>query len=171
MKPKLPHHPRTMRRAESEVTSPAHLERILDAAPVLFLGLKDTPAPCVIPVCFGWEKDTLFVHSALTGAKMDLLRADPVVGFSLCTDVTVVPGAAACTFSVQAQSIVGTGRARILTDDKERAQGLEIIMRHYDRGSKAPVFVPGSFSRTCVIAIAVLSLRGRQLGRPGRIQA
>jgi len=166
MKPKHPQPARAMRRAESEITSPAQLDRILDTVPVLFLGLKDTPAPYVVPVCFGWEEDVLFVHSALTGAKMDLLRAEPVVGFSLCTDVTVVPGAAACNFSVRAMSIVGTGRARILTDDNERAHALAIILRHYERSGEAPVFGAGSLSRTCVIAITVLSLRGRQLGQP-----
>jgi nitroimidazol reductase NimA-like FMN-containing flavoprotein (pyridoxamine 5'-phosphate oxidase superfamily) len=173
-----PESPRPMRRAESEITAPAQLEKILTQARVLFLSLRDAQAPYVVPVCFGWEKDTLYVHSALTGAKIDLIRADPSVGFSACTEITLTPGATACNFSLQAESIAGTGRARILADDKERTRGLDLIMRHYSEGDsiEAPVYgVPaervspygiGPLSRTCVIAITILTLRGRRLGKP-----
>jgi hypothetical protein len=121
-----------------------------------------------VPVCFGCENDTLYVHSALSGTKIDLIRADPVVGFSACTDMILIPGATACDFSLRAKSVAGTGRARILADDKERARGLDLIMRHYTEGggAEAPVYRAGSLSRTCVIAIDIESLRGRLLGRP-----
>jgi nitroimidazol reductase NimA-like FMN-containing flavoprotein (pyridoxamine 5'-phosphate oxidase superfamily) len=185
-----PEPPRPMRRAESEITARAQLEEVLRKAKVLFLSLRDAQAPYVVPVCFGWEGDTLYVHSALSGTKIDLIRADPAVGFSACTDIILKRGATACDFSLQAQSVAGTGRARILADDKERARGLDLIMRHYSEGdsAEAPVYgVPaervrpsgrartralaygaGSLSRTCVIAITIESLRGRQLGRRTR---
>jgi nitroimidazol reductase NimA-like FMN-containing flavoprotein (pyridoxamine 5'-phosphate oxidase superfamily) len=156
-----------MRRAESEISVRLQLEEILRKARVLFLGLKDAQAPYVVPVCFGWEKDTLYVHSALTGAKIDLIRADPAVGFSTCTEMILTPGATACNFSLQAQSVMGTGQAHILVDDKERTRGLDLIMRHYSEGdcAEAPVYGISSLSRTCVIAITIETLRGRQLGR------
>jgi nitroimidazol reductase NimA-like FMN-containing flavoprotein (pyridoxamine 5'-phosphate oxidase superfamily) len=157
-----------MRRAESEITARAQLEEILRKAKVLFLSLRDARAPYVVPVCFGWEGDTLYVHSALSGTKIDLIRADPAVGFSACTDIILKQGATACDFSLQAQSVAGTGRARILADDKERARGLDLIMRHYSEGDSAEAPVYGSLSRTCVIAITIESLRGRQLGRRTR---
>lgn len=157
-----------MRRPETEITNLAQLGKILRTARVLFLCLKDAQAPYVVPVCFGWEEGTLYVHSALTGTKIDLIRADPFVGFSACTEMTLTPGATACNFGVQAESIAGTGRARILIDDKERTQGLDIIMRQYSEKAEAAVFAAGSLSRTCIIAITVLTLRGRQLGRPAQ---
>jgi uncharacterized protein len=159
---------RPMRRPRTEITVGAQLEDILREARVLFLSLRDARAPYVVPVCFGWEKDTLYVHSALSGTKIDLLRADPAVGFSACTDMTLVPGATACDFSLQAESISGTGRARILAEQKERVHGLDLIMRHYAESADAPVFSPGSLSRTCVIAITIETLRGRRLGRGTR---
>jgi nitroimidazol reductase NimA-like FMN-containing flavoprotein (pyridoxamine 5'-phosphate oxidase superfamily) len=163
-----PENLRAMRRPETEITDPAELERILSAVRVLFLCLNDAQAPYVIPVCFGWDKGMLYVHSALTGTKIDLIRVDPFVGFSACAEMTLTPGSTACNFSVQAESIAGTGRARILIDDKERTRGLDLIMRHYSENAEAPVFGVGSLSRTCVIAITILTLRGRQLGRPAR---
>jgi len=168
MQPNHLEKPRHMRRPDTEITARTQLEYVLRKARVLFLCMNDAKAPYIVPVCFGWEKDTLYVHSALSGTKIDLLRADPAVGFSACTDMTLVPGATACNFSLRAESVAGTGRGRILADEKERAHGLDLIMQHYNDGKKTPVFAPGSLARTCVIAITILTLRGRQLGRPAR---
>jgi nitroimidazol reductase NimA-like FMN-containing flavoprotein (pyridoxamine 5'-phosphate oxidase superfamily) len=173
---------RGMRRPDSEITLRAELDAVLRKARVLFLSLQDAPAPYVVPVCFGFEADTLYVHSALSGTKIDLIRADPAVGFSACTDMVLIPGAAACDFSLSAQSVAGTGRARILEEGAERAGGLDLIMRHYTQGGAAdtPVervrpsgrartrvlsYRPGALSRTCVISISIETIRGRRLGR------
>ena len=175
---------RPMRQAEREITDPGSLERILHEAKVLFLALRDFPAPYVLPVCFGHDpanppgtaahgnppgtaaRGTLYVHCAPTGAKIDLLRADPAVGFSACTDMTVRPGAAACDFSCRSESVVGTGRARVVETEEERIRGLDAIMRHYAEAqvSAAPVYRPGSLSRTSVIAVDIDSLRGKRIG-------
>lgn len=159
---------RPMRRAEREIVDRAALDAILESARILFLALRDEPAPYVLPVCFGLEKDTLYVHSALAGAKIDLLRRHSVVGFSACTDMRVAAGSSACDFSAAAQSVVGTGRARIVEDEEERVRGLDAIMRHYADGpfGKA-AYRPGPLSRTCVIAIRIDTVRGKSTGEPG----
>ena len=155
-----------MRRAAREITEPAALDEILREARVLFLAIHDGPAPYVFPVCFAHDQGTLYVHSALAGTKMDLLAANPVVGFSACTDLQVVPGAAACDFGARARSVVGTGRAGIVEDPVLRARALDAIMRHYAAGPAAeePVYKPDTLARTCVIAIRVSSLRGKRTG-------
>jgi nitroimidazol reductase NimA-like FMN-containing flavoprotein (pyridoxamine 5'-phosphate oxidase superfamily) len=157
-----------MRRSEREIFDRAHLDEILRKAMVLFLCLRDTRAPYVVPVCFGYENRTLFVHSARSGTKIDILRAHPLVGFSACTDMMVIPGPTACDFTMRAESVAGTGRARILVDDAERARGLDLIMRHYAAGAgdEPPFYRPGPLSRTCVIAIGIESLHGKRLGEP-----
>jgi uncharacterized protein len=151
-----------MRRSGREVVDRAALDDILGSARILFLAMRDEPAPYVIPVCFGIEPDTLYVHSALAGTKLDLIRRDPVVGFSACTDMTVTPGSAACDYSSAARSVVGTGRARIVEDPEERIRGLDSIMRHYADGSFGKdSYRPGSLSRTCVIAVRIDTMRGK----------
>jgi nitroimidazol reductase NimA-like FMN-containing flavoprotein (pyridoxamine 5'-phosphate oxidase superfamily) len=153
-----------MRRPEKEVTDRASLEEILRSSPVLSLALRDQPAPYVVPVCFGQEGDTLYVHSALAGTKIDLLQADPVVGFCACSPVTITPGKTACSSTASGSSVVGTGRARVVTDEAERRRGLDALMRHYpaEDGGK-PVYRPESFSRTCVIAIHIDTMHGKRV--------
>ena len=156
---------RPMRRAEREVVDRASLDEILQKAPVLALALRADPAPYVVPVCFGFDAGTLYVHGALAGAKIDLLRADPVVGFCAWTGPAIREGGSACDFSMSARSVVGTGRARILEDPEECRFGLDAIMRHYAPGATGtPVYRPQSLSRTAVIAVRIDTLRGKQLG-------
>jgi nitroimidazol reductase NimA-like FMN-containing flavoprotein (pyridoxamine 5'-phosphate oxidase superfamily) len=157
---------RSMRRAEREITDRAALDEILKTARILYLALRDEPAPYVIPVCFGVDGGTLYVHSALAGTKIDLLRLHPVVGFSACTEMTVTPGARACDWSSSARSVIGTGRARIVETEAERIRGLDSIMRHYVEESEVrPSYGKGVLSRTCVIAVTIDTLRGKETGR------
>ena len=157
---------RPMRRAEREITDPALLSELLEKATVLFLALQDSPAPYVVPVCFGHENGTLYVHSAVAGTKIELLRANPLLGFSACTDMTVIPGRSACDFTSRAHSVIGTGHGRIVESGEERMHGLDVIMRHYSTGpvAAAPVYGSDSLARTCVLAISILSLRGKKTG-------
>jgi uncharacterized protein len=152
-----------MRRAAKEITDPAELGAILDEAALLFVSFHDEPAPYVLPLCFGRIGGTLYAHSALEGAKMDLLRARPEVGFSAVAGMALETGATACAYGCAGRSVCGRGAVRVVEDPDERIRGLEAIMRHYDE--RAPVdFAPGTLSRTCVLAINADSLRGKRVG-------
>lgn len=147
------------------ITDRAALDGILRAAPILYLALNADPAPYVVPVCFGVEEDRLYIHGAAAGMKIDLIRANPFVGFSACTDVVIRAGADACSSTASGTSVAGTGRARIVEDREERIRGLDAIMRHYHLEAGAPpLYRPQSFSRTCVIAIHIATLQGKRTG-------
>ena len=151
-----------MRRSDRAVTDKKEIEGILARAQVLYLGISDEDAPYTIPVCFGCEEDTLYVHSAPAGAKIDLMRTDPRVGFAAHADLAIAAGETACDFTASAASVVGRGTARIVEDAKERIRGLNAIMRHY--GAAQPTYRQESLARTCVIAIDIDSIRGKRVG-------
>jgi uncharacterized protein len=153
-----------MRRVERQITDPALLDEVFEKAQVLFLSLHDEPAPYVVPVSFGHAEDTLYVHGAMEGAKITLLRRNPRVGFSATTEPGIAPAATPCAFGIRGASVVGTGTARIVEDPAERARGLDAIMRHYAPGAVAGDYAPGVFSRTAVIAIAIETLCGKRFG-------
>jgi hypothetical protein len=156
---------RPLRRAEREITDPGELDAVLREARVLYLAFHDEPAPYVVPVCFGNEDGVLYVHSAREGTKVDLLRANPLVGFSASTDMEVVSAGTPCAFSCRARSVAGTARARIVEEEPERLRGLGAIMRHYTPGGAGalpdPAYKPGSLSRTSVLALHIRTMRGK----------
>jgi hypothetical protein len=161
-----------MRRAERELTDRAEIDAILDGAPVLYVTMKDEPAPYVVPLCFGREEDTLYVHSAIEGTKIELLKKNPRVGFCVATEMTVVPGTTACAWGAHAKSVAGTATARIVESDEERRRGLDAIMRHYagaaadsaDSATGGYSYAPGPLARTCVIAFRVDKRRAKSTG-------
>jgi hypothetical protein len=152
-----------MRRAQREVTAPDELRAILAEATVLFLSFHDEPAPYVIPVCFGQIGDTLYVHGAAQGTKMDLLAARPEVGFSAATQMVLRSGEMACDYGCRAQSVVGTGTVRVVDSAEERARGFDSIMGHYVAEADKLTYKPGTRERTCLLAIHIESLRGKRI--------
>jgi len=84
------------------------------------------------------------------------------VGFSAHADYALVRGDAACDCGVRASSVAGTGVARLVTDEREKLRGLDAIMRHYGEGR--PAYRQETLARTCLIAIAVRTVRGKRLG-------
>ncbi len=156
---------RLMRRAERNVTDIEEITRILDQCTVIFLSFHDTPSPYVVPLFFGHEPGRLYLHSAAAGTKLDLLRADPRVGFSAVAAAQIVEGKTACGFTARAQSVAGAGTARIVADETEKRHGLDLIMRHYAPRSAAEGFSykPASLSRTVVMAVEIQVMTAKKI--------
>jgi len=156
---------RVMRRRNRQVTDPQDIARILELSTVIFVALHDEPAPYVVPLFFGHEPGKLYVHSALMGTKIELLRSDPRIGFSTVAEARIVDGKDACDFTARAESVAGTGAARIVDDEKEKMHGLDLIMRHYapNRSANDFRYRPETLSRTCVIAIDVEQMTAKRI--------
>lgn len=120
-----------MRRKDREVVELDQIEDIISGALRCCVGMVDGAEPYVVPVCFGYERNALCFHSALEGRKVGILRRNSRVSFEMDTDIAVVRTEVGCQWSMEYRSVMGTGTARILETDDEKAHGLEVIMRHY----------------------------------------
>ena len=85
---------------ESRVTDPEQIRHILDTAKVLHLGLAVNNEPYVVPMNYGYclenGKLTLYLHSAVKGKKLDMIRANPNVFFSIDCDRMPFEGRVPC---------------------------------------------------------------------------
>lgn len=123
-----------MRRKDREITDQAAIRAILDKAQVLHLAMIDADRPYVVPLHYGYTLEngrlTLYLHSAKEGRKLDVLSRNGRVAFVLETDVVPVSGGdLACRYGAAYASVMGEGRATILTDPTEKAVGLAILMK------------------------------------------
>lgn len=84
-------------------------------------------APYAFPVNFVLLGDALYIHTAFTGKKMDLIRKNPRVGFSAYADVRIIREKATTTF----RSVCGTGTAIIVEDKEEKRTALDAITVRY----------------------------------------
>jgi nitroimidazol reductase NimA-like FMN-containing flavoprotein (pyridoxamine 5'-phosphate oxidase superfamily) len=152
-----------MRRKEKEISDAAAIEAILSAAQVVRLGLADGDLPYVVPVSFAWTPGRLYVHSALSGRKLDILKKNSLVCFELEGRTELVAGASACDWGMHFESVIGYGRAVIVEDEAGRIEGLNAIMRKYaGRDFRAGGYDPAALKRTALIRIEIESMTGKK---------
>ena len=123
-----------MRRKDRQITEIESIRAILDKAKVLHLAMIDGDRPYVVPMHYGYTLEngrlTLYLHSAKEGHKLDVLQKNGRVAFVLETDVALVSGGdLPCKYGAAYASVMGEGRATILTDPVEKTDALTMLMK------------------------------------------
>ena len=122
-----------MTKRERQITDPDQITNILDTARVLHLGLAVNNEPYVVPMNYGWCMEegrlVVYLHSALRGKKLDMIRANPNVFFSLECDLMPFEGQVACQYGLAYSSVMGRGTARIVEDVEEKKKAMAILMK------------------------------------------
>ena len=122
-----------MTKREFQITDESQIRSILDTAKVLRLGLAVDNEPYVVPMNYGYTMEdgrlVLYLHSAVRGKKLDMIRANSRVFFELDCDVTPFEGKVACQYGLTYSSIMGRGTARIIEDVEEKMQAMSILMK------------------------------------------
>lgn len=126
---------REMRRQDRKITEPAVIATVLDKCPTLHLGLVEDGRAYIVPLNYGWTEENgryiLYAHSAAEGRKIDLIRGGADVGFEMETGVEYFDAETACGWGNRYESIIGEGRATLLSTPEEKRQALTAIMAHY----------------------------------------
>ncbi|KJW12405.1 pyridoxamine 5'-phosphate oxidase family protein [Levilactobacillus spicheri] len=122
-----------MHQPQQVVTDRTQIHQFIQAGHVLQLALNDGVYPYVVPVNYGYVFDEagqlhFYVHGAPVGKKRTLIAADPHVAFSIVADRAFEHTANSCTYWFK--SVLGTGTATLLTDHQEKAQALQLLLRH-----------------------------------------
>lgn len=150
-----------MRKADREITDPAELEQWLKQASVVHLGLWDGEQVYVVPLNYGYRDHALYLHSALEGRKIDILKANPRVCFSITVDQQVVVGEQACGWSTRFCSLFGYGSASFLEGREAKLEGLNALMAQFT--DEPPQYDEGALAKTAVIRVEITELTGKRL--------
>ena len=118
---------------EIKITEPEEIARILDTAKVLHMGLAVENEPYVLPMNYGYTlkegKLVLYLHSAVKGRKLDMIRSNPKVSFSVDCDRQPFEGKVPCQYGLVYSSVMGRGTATIVEDVEEKMQAMSILMK------------------------------------------
>ena len=105
---------------DRQVTDPEQILRILDTAKVLHLGLSVNDEPYVVPMNYGYTMEdgklTLYLHSAVRGKKLDMIRANDRVFFEASCELTPFEGKVPCQYGLAYSSVMGRGTASMVED-------------------------------------------------------
>ncbi|MCP4755846.1 MAG: pyridoxamine 5'-phosphate oxidase family protein [Proteobacteria bacterium] len=124
-----------MRRKDNEITDKAAIESIIRKATVCRLALSKDGFPYIVPLCFGYDGDSLYFHSALEGKKIDIIGENNNVCFEFDVDHELVADDDACSYGMKYRSVVGFGKAFLIDEPDRKRQALDIIMKQYSEGS------------------------------------
>ena len=122
-----------MTKRERQVTDEKQIMDILDAGKVLHLGLSVNDEPYVVPMNYGYTKEdgklVIYMHSAVRGKKLDMIRTNPKVFFSIDCDRVPFEGVLPCQYGLAYSSVMGKGVARIVEDVEEKMKAMTILMK------------------------------------------
>ena len=122
-----------MTKRERQVTDPQQIREILDTAQVVHLGLCVDNAPYVVPMNYGYTMEdgklTLYLHSAVRGKKLDMIRTNPKVFFEMDCDRKPFEGNLPCQYGLSYSSLMGRGTATIVEDVEEKKKAMSILMK------------------------------------------
>jgi nitroimidazol reductase NimA-like FMN-containing flavoprotein (pyridoxamine 5'-phosphate oxidase superfamily) len=122
-----------MTKREFQITDEQQIRHILDTAKVLRLGLAVDGEPYVVPMNYGYTleegKLTFFLHSAVRGKKLDMIRENPRAFVELDCDRVPFEGKVACQYGMSYFSVMGRGRAVLVEDAQEKMEAMSILMK------------------------------------------
>ena len=122
-----------MTKRERQITDENQIMAIMDAGKVLHLGLCVDNEPYVVPMNYGYTKEdgklVVYLHSAVRGKKLDMLRANPRVFFEIDCDLMPFEGRVPCQYGLVYSSLMGRGTAVLVDDVEEKKQAMSILMK------------------------------------------
>ena len=123
-----------MTKRERQVTDEKQILQILDTGKVLHLGLAVNNEPYVVPMNYGYTMEngklTVYMHSALRGKKLDMIRENPNVFFEIDCDLQPFgEGDIPCQYGMVYSSIMGKGKATIVEDVEEKMAAMSALMK------------------------------------------
>ena len=149
-----------MRKQERKINDEQEIRKILEMGLVCRLGLSDGQSPYVVPMNYGYRDNRIYFHCAREGRKIDILKINDRVCIEVDVDSRVVKGEQPCRWTMKYRSVIGFGRARIVHDEAEKKDALDVIMAHY--GGSGGDYDEKSLQRTSLIEVVLESISGKQ---------
>ncbi len=108
----------------------ATVHDILDAAPVAYVGFVQDDEPVVVPMIYGRDGETIYLHGARKARVIRLLEQTD----RACLNVTLVDGVvfarSAFNSSMNYRSATVFGRPTLIEDDAGKMHGMKVISEH-----------------------------------------
>ena len=125
-----------MRRKDREVLGDENIAKIIEQCTTVHVAMTDdadASIPYIIPLSFGYSLEggilELYFHCAHVGKKLDCIRKNPNVAFSMCVENRIeIHEDVYCKSGRFYASVVGQGKAEIVEDVTEKCRGLSLLM-------------------------------------------
>ena len=137
------------------------MEKLLREEAIGYLGLSMDDGPYVVPLNYAYVEGRILFHCATTGKKLDFLKRNQEVCFTVgrqSGDVRRHAEGDLC--HVDSDSVICYGRARIVEDLNERKEILDTFNRCFQ--SDAEELPLEAVEKCCAIEVKISVMTGRQ---------
>lgn len=152
-----------MRRKDKEISGLETIESILKEAMVCRVAICEDNVPYLVPMNFGFKNNYLYLHSALQGKKIDILKKNNNVCFEVDINTELITKENPCNWSMKYYSVIGQGKACFIDDLKEKGDILNIIMEKYS-GKSDFHFPDAALNNLAVIKVEISEIIGKKSG-------
>jgi len=156
-----------MRRNDKEIGSREEINAIIRGSHVCRIALAMDNMPYIIPVSFGYDGESIYLHTAKEGEKINYFEKNNNVCFEFERNVKLIKNTKnACNWTFSYESVIGFGKIHELESLEQREVGLNRIMSQYS-GEKW-VFGEDPLKNIRVWKIDITSITGKRSARlPG----
>lgn len=146
-------------RKESRAMDSQWALELMHKAPYITVSFTDATGKAYgLPLSLASDDDVnWYFHGALEGKKMEAIKTHPEVCLSAVGRCTPTVGPKDGSFTLQYKSAIAFGKAEIVTNDKEKIHGLELICRRFlpNHMNAFNQSIARSLSRTTVVRITL----------------
>ncbi len=145
------------RHPERGVYDRTAIDAILDEALICHVGFVHDGQPYVIPTIHARDGDTLYLHGS-PGSRMLRNLAE---GVDVCVTATLLDGLVLARsvyhHSMNYRSVVVLGRAREVTDERDKLRAMECVVEHVVAGRWADARQPspGELKGTTILSVSL----------------
>lgn len=153
-----------MRRKDREVTDFNQIIKIIDECEIVRLGLADGDFPYIVPLNFGYEvvdkHVSLYVHSAMSGRKHEMLQKSPYCSFEMDLPLKMDCIIDKADVTMRYKCVMGKAVAHFLYG-KDRQKAIDqVIMARYEE-TKHFEYNKAMVSKTAVIRLDVTEMTAK----------
>lgn len=120
--------------------------------------------PYIIPMNYGYEMSddslVLYFHCAYEGKKLDILRKNNTICFSIFHEGEPSYYETPCNFGYFYSSVIGNGKAEIVETSTEKERALHIIVEH--QTGKSYTFTKEQAATVCVFKVVATDFTGKR---------
>jgi nitroimidazol reductase NimA-like FMN-containing flavoprotein (pyridoxamine 5'-phosphate oxidase superfamily) len=150
-----------MRRTDREIESREEMDDIIRGSHVCRIALAKDNIPYIIPVSFGYDGQSIYIHTAKEGNKINIIKLNSMLCFEFERNVNLIINQdSACKWSFSYESVIGHGNIVELSKFEEKRHGLNRIMFQYS--GKEWVFGEDELKNICVWKIDINSITGKR---------
>ena len=152
---------REMRRFKQQLSSDECIA-ILNKETAGVLALQgDDDYPYAVPLSYVYADNKLYFHGAKTGHKIDAISRNPKASFCVVSEDNVVPE----KYTTYFRSVIAFGKMRIITDEAEKREAIEILAKKYfpedsaDHRNKA---IESEYRPLCMFVLEIEHMTGKE---------